>query len=119
MNAKIGHAGDEGPWGFPCEGASLTHDPVFEFMYGGGSVCVRCGHRTGNEVQGHYWTWCHESQSHRRYHHCCPGDCELAGAPRPRRVLTARPGHLVTECPNLADCAAHTEWYESWQERNA
>lgn len=40
-------------------------------------VCPRCAHHTGNNTQGHYWSWCHVTKSGREFHLCCPGDCEL------------------------------------------
>lgn len=42
-------------------------------------VCARCGHHTGNSHQGHYWALCAATGKRRRFHFCCPGDCELAG----------------------------------------
>jgi hypothetical protein len=37
----------------------------------------RCGRHTGNNTQGHYWSWCKLTKALREFHHCCPGDCEL------------------------------------------
>lgn len=96
----------------------MTHDPAFDVGAHGGWVCGRCGEPTGNTVQGHYWSWCRVTQTYRQYHLCCPGNCELEATRPLRKVLTVRAEHLVSECPNLQDCAAHTEWYESWLGRN-
>lgn len=41
------------------------------------ATCARCGHHTGNSSQGHYWAFCSASGGLRRFHFCCPGDCEL------------------------------------------
>lgn len=40
-------------------------------------VCARCDKHTGNSNQGHYWAWCSVTRSMRKFHFCCPGDCEL------------------------------------------
>lgn len=43
-------------------------------------VCARCGHHTGNNTQGHWWSWCKVRGTLRGHHFCCPGDCELENA---------------------------------------
>lgn len=40
-------------------------------------VCARCDKCTGNNSQGHYWSYCKVKQTNRDFHFCCPGDCEL------------------------------------------
>lgn len=40
-------------------------------------ICSRCKQHTGNNTQGHYWSWCQVTRTTRRHHQCCPGDCEL------------------------------------------
>lgn len=48
-------------------------------------VCARCGHHTGNNTQGHFWSYCKVTRTVRTHHMCCPDDCELeaANAPSP------------------------------------
>lgn len=40
-------------------------------------VCARCANHTGNSSQGHYWGLCKVTKQKRRFHFCCPNDCEL------------------------------------------
>lgn len=40
-------------------------------------VCSRCGKHTGNNTQGHYWSFCSVTATLRDYHFCCPENCEL------------------------------------------
>lgn len=48
-------------------------------------VCSRCGHHTGNNTQGHFWSICKPlikrgyrlDQAAVDFHFCCPDDCEL------------------------------------------
>lgn len=50
-----------------------------------GMLCGRCGKHTGNNHQGHHWTFCKVyakqgksiDESMREPHFCCPDDCEL------------------------------------------
>lgn len=92
----------------------MTHDPALEVEFGG-IICPRCYRATGNYTQGHFWARCRLTGA-MAYHFCCPDDCEREGMQPPRRVLTVWPEHSVHDCPSLADCSAHTEWYESWME---
>jgi len=58
--------------------ATLTFDPVTGEVTGCRClVCARCGHHTGNNNQGHFWSWCKVTRSTGNFHFCCPGDCEL------------------------------------------
>lgn len=40
-------------------------------------VCSRCGRHTGNSNQGHFWAFCKATKTVRKFHMCCPDDCEL------------------------------------------
>lgn len=50
-----------------------------------GMVCGRCGEHTGNNHQGHWWSFCQVRAKQvddwkdalRGMHFCCPGNCEL------------------------------------------
>lgn len=94
----------------------MIHDPAFDVGARGGWLCERCQQQTGNTTNGHFWTWCGMAQLQRRYHFCCPGDCELEGLLQ-ITILTVWPEHLPSACPDLQNCSAHTEWHQSWMER--
>jgi hypothetical protein len=40
-------------------------------------VCNHCGHHTGNNTQGHWWSWCKATKTLEDFHYCCPGNCQL------------------------------------------
>lgn len=42
-----------------------------------GMTCARCGKRTGNNNQGHYWVYCKVTRTDRHHHFCCPDACKL------------------------------------------
>lgn len=42
-------------------------------------ICARCGHHTGNNTQGHYWSYCAVTKTMREGHFCCAGNCEYGG----------------------------------------
>lgn len=41
------------------------------------SWCSRCDKATGNNTQGHYWSYCKVSKTFETLHFCCPDNCEL------------------------------------------
>lgn len=47
------------------------------FERGGDMTCSRCGNLTGNNTQGHYWSFCKVERRYTKMHFCCPGNCEL------------------------------------------
>jgi hypothetical protein len=63
-------------------------------------ICPRCGHHTGNNTQGHFWTWCKVVKNLGQVavpHFCCPDDCELAEAVNSPPVATADLQQLLTK----------------------
>lgn len=40
-------------------------------------VCARCKHHTGNNNQGHFWSYCSVTHTVRSFHFCCPDNCQL------------------------------------------
>ena len=45
-----------------------------------GIICDQCNQATGNNTQGHYWSFCKVTGTVREFHFCCPGDCQLEGS---------------------------------------
>lgn len=44
-------------------------------------TCGRCRQHTDNSTQGHYWSYCKDTNTDREFHFCCPDNCELGADP--------------------------------------
>lgn len=59
-----------------------------------GMACARCRNRTGNNTQGHYWSYCARVRGTRfldgkkQFHFCCPDDCELGDRREGERIVS-------------------------------
>ena len=42
-----------------------------------GMKCGRCDQWTGDNNQGHYWSYCKVTKKIEVFHFCCPNDCQL------------------------------------------
>jgi hypothetical protein len=65
--------------GYPCdaEAPSAYIGPDRTTIVCRCMICARCGHHTGNNTQGHWWSFCSITGTFRGHHLCCPDDCEL------------------------------------------
>lgn len=57
-------------------------------------ICSRCKKHTGNNNQGHFWSFCQVTKTTLIPHQCCPGDCELDSGHRAAQKISVALGYL-------------------------